>query len=143
MATLLKDTEAVMAFLEAKLRDEKKSASGQRPGSISPESDVDTASTASQVAVEADRKAAQKRRSLSSLHREKSSMSSTAKTSTPSASARERLERKTKTRTDAARPDARRSVQPGSSTRGRQPSLDLTDDDQTSFPISEDRKSVV
>jgi centrosomal protein CEP170 len=63
-ATLLKDTEAVMAFLEAKLRDENKldqkgAKSGgsakassayhaSRTGSISPESDVDTASTASQ-----------------------------------------------------------------------------------------------
>lgn len=125
-ATLLKDTEAVMAFLEAKLRDENKldqrggktntaSATSQgrgsgypppRTGSISPESDVDTASTASQVAMagEAERKAAagtgggQKRRSLSSLHREKSNMSTASKTST-TATARERLERKTKTRT--------------------------------------------
>ncbi|XP_039994665.1 centrosomal protein of 170 kDa isoform X2 [Xiphias gladius] len=160
-ATLLKDTEAVMAFLEAKLRDENKldqkssktgittqgSGSGfpLRTDSISPESDVDTASTASHVAGEADRKAAaggvQKRRSLSSMHREKSNMSTASKTSVTNASARERLERKTKTRTVEAtsRTDARRSVQPSSaSSRARQPSLDLTDDDQTSsFPISD------
>uniref|UniRef100_A0A3B4Z3M5 Centrosomal protein 170Aa n=1 Tax=Seriola lalandi dorsalis TaxID=1841481 RepID=A0A3B4Z3M5_SERLL len=160
-ATLLKDTEAVMAFLEAKLRDENKldqkisktgittqgSGSGfpLRTDSISPESDVDTASTASHVAGEADRKAApggvQKRRSLSSMHREKSNMSTASKTSVTNASARERLERKTKTRTADAtsRTDARRSVQPSSaSSRARQPSLDLTDDDQTSsFPISD------
>ncbi|XP_040905887.1 centrosomal protein of 170 kDa isoform X2 [Toxotes jaculatrix] len=160
-ATLLKDTEAVMAFLEAKLRDENKldqkssktgittqgSGSGLPPrtDSISPESDVDTASTASHVAGEAERKAAaggvQKRRSLSSMHREKSNMSTASKTSVTNASARERLERKTKTRTvDAtSRTDARRSVQPSSaSSRARQPSLDLTDDDQTSsFPISD------
>lgn len=160
-ATLLKDTEAVMAFLEAKLRDENKldqkssktgitiqgSGSGYPPrtGSISPESDVDTASTASHVAGEAERKASgggeQKRRSLSSMHREKSNMSTASKTSATNTSARERLERKSKTRTveTVSRTDARRSVQPSSaSSRARQPSLDLTDDDQTSsFPISD------
>ncbi|KAM9366057.1 centrosomal protein of 170 kDa [Pholidichthys leucotaenia] len=161
-ATLLKDTEAVMAFLEAKLRDENKLdqkssktsfttqglTSGPPPlrtDSISPESDVDTTSTASHVTGEADKKAAaggvQKRRSLSSMHREKSNMSTTSKTSMTNASARERLERKTKSRTVEAttRSDARRCVQPSSaSSRVRQPSLDLTDDDQTSsFPISD------
>uniref|UniRef100_A0A3Q1AMQ6 CEP170 C-terminal domain-containing protein n=1 Tax=Amphiprion ocellaris TaxID=80972 RepID=A0A3Q1AMQ6_AMPOC len=157
-ATLLKDTEAVMAFLEAKLRDENKldqkgsktgittqgSGFPPRTDSISPESDVDTASTASHAAGEAERKAAggvQKRRSLSSMHREKSNMSTASKTSVTNASARERLERKTKSRTTetTTRTDARRSVQPSSaSSRARQPSLDLTDDDQTSsFPISD------
>ncbi|XP_076598682.1 centrosomal protein of 170 kDa isoform X3 [Chaetodon auriga] len=160
-ATLLKDTEAVMAFLEAKLRDENKldqksgktgittqgSSSGfpPRTDSISPESDVDTASTASHVAGDAERKASaagdQKRRSLSSMHREKSNMSTTSRASVTNASARERLERKSKTRTAEAtsRADARRSVQSSSaSSRARQPSLDLTDDDQTSsFPISD------
>ncbi|KAK2824498.1 hypothetical protein Q5P01_021673 [Channa striata] len=160
-ATLLKDTEAVMAFLEAKLRDENKldqkssrtgiTAQGSsstfpaRTDSISPESDVDTASTASHAAGEAERKAAagcvQKRRSLSSMHREKSNMSTSSKTSVTNASARERLERKAKTRTveTTSRTDVRRSVQPSSSSsRARQPSLDLTDDDHTSsFPISD------
>ncbi|XP_061545594.1 centrosomal protein of 170 kDa isoform X2 [Phycodurus eques] len=157
-ATLLKDTEAVMAFLEAKLRDENKlepktaktssSISSQvsgynchpRTDSISPESDVDTASTASHVAGEADGKAGsvQKRRSLSSMHREKSNMSAASKSGV-SASARDRLERKAKSRTAevTSRTEARRSVQPSSS-RARQASLDLTDDDQTSsFPISD------
>nr|XP_057914769.1 centrosomal protein of 170 kDa isoform X3 [Doryrhamphus excisus] len=156
-ATLLKDTEAVMAFLEAKLRDENKleqkasktsSISSQisgysfppRTDSISPESDVDTASTASHVAVDADGKAGsmQKRRSLSSMHREKSNMNTNSKSSVP-ATARDRLERKTKSRTTEAtsRTEMRRTVQPSSS-RVRQPSLDLTDDDQTSsFPISD------
>ncbi|XP_034538111.1 centrosomal protein of 170 kDa isoform X2 [Notolabrus celidotus] len=161
-ATLLKDTEAVMAFLEAKLRDENKldqksskttqgSGSGVpgRTGSISPESDVDTASTASHVAGEAERKGLgsneQKRRSFSSMHREKSNMSTTSRTSITNASARERLERKSKTRTTetTSRTDTRRSVQPSSgSSRARQPSLDLTDDDQTSsFPISDNFSS--
>lgn len=137
-ATLLKDTEAVMAFLEAKLRDEKKLDPVTPPSCppacpLSPESDIDTASTVSQAAAEADRKAVQKRRSLSSLYREKSNVSTTSKTTT---SARERLERKTKTKTTESRSDVRRSVQ--TSSRGRQPSQDLTDDDQTSsLPISD------
>ncbi|XP_076016427.1 centrosomal protein of 170 kDa isoform X1 [Genypterus blacodes] len=155
-ATLLKDTEAVMAFLEAKLRDENKldkrssKTASSSHGSVypplndSPESDVDT-STASQIAGEAERKAlggvGQKRRSLSSMHREKSNMSTSSKASVTNPSARERLERKTKTRTvePGGRSEARRSVQPSSaSSRARQASLDLTDDDQTSsFPISD------
>ncbi|XP_056326266.1 centrosomal protein of 170 kDa isoform X2 [Danio aesculapii] len=131
-ATLLKDTEAVMAFLEAKLRDEKKLDPITPPicppaCPLSPESDIDTASTVSQTAAEGDRKAVQKRRSLSSLYREKSNASTASKTTT---SARERLERKTKTKTTESRSDGRRSVQTAS--RGRQPSQDLTDDDQTS-----------
>uniref|UniRef100_A0A1A8DZZ0 Centrosomal protein 170a n=1 Tax=Nothobranchius kadleci TaxID=1051664 RepID=A0A1A8DZZ0_NOTKA len=154
-ATLLKDTEAVMAFLEAKLRDENKldqksskttqaSRSGPpaRTDSISPESDVDTASTASHVAGEAERKAAassvQKRKSLSSMHREKSNMSTTSKTSAANGSARERLERKTKRTAEATSRSTRSTQQSSSSSRARQPSMDLTDDDQTSsFPISD------
>ncbi|XP_030628236.1 centrosomal protein of 170 kDa [Chanos chanos] len=137
-ATLLKDTEAVMAFLEAKLRDENKldstAPAGYTPArSVSPESDIDTASTVSQAAGDGERKAVQKRRSLSSLHREKSNMSTASKTT---ASARERLERKAKSRAVESRPDVRRSSQTAS--RARQPSLDLTDDDQTSsLPISD------
>lgn len=145
-ATLLKDTEAVMAFLEAKLRDENKidqktikgvKAVPTRTDSISPESDVDTASTASQVAGEDRRTGAgvQKRRSLSSMHREKSNMSTSSRASITNASARERLEKKTKTRTLDT---TRRSAQPSSTSKARQTSLDLTDDDQTSsFPISD------
>lgn len=158
-ATLLKDTEAVMAFLEAKLRDENKlekkssktglPAQGSpgfpaRTDSISPESDVDTASTASRVAGEEKKAAAGgelKRRSLSSMHREKSNMSAASKSGVTNASARERLERKSKPRSAEAtsRTEARRSAQPSSaSSRARQTSLDLTDDDQTSsFPISD------
>ncbi|XP_055020354.1 LOW QUALITY PROTEIN: centrosomal protein of 170 kDa [Boleophthalmus pectinirostris] len=155
-ATLLKDTEAVMAFLEAKLRDENKtdqkntksgkSVQGLGPGlpkrtdSLSPESDVDTASTASHVAGEGERRTGtggvQKRRSLSSMHREKSNMSTSSRTSVTNASARERLEKKTKTR--PVDTSTRRSVQPSPASKARQPSLDLTDDDQTSsFPISD------
>ncbi|KAG9334180.1 hypothetical protein JZ751_008539 [Albula glossodonta] len=121
-ATLLKDTEAVMAFLEAKLRDESKlDPPTQAPptrtaGSISPESDIDTASTVSQAAAEAERRAGQKRRTLSASHKEKSSAPSV------SAASRERLERKPKPRSSTeSRPQ-----------RTRQPSIDLTDDDLTS-----------
>ncbi|KAM4729715.1 LOW QUALITY PROTEIN: centrosomal protein of 170 kDa [Anableps anableps] len=153
-ATLLKDTEAVMAFLEAKLRDENKldQKSSKTPlgtglglpartDSISPESDVDTASTASHAAAEAGGKTAagsvQKRKSLSSIHREKSNMSTASKTASGNTSARERLERKAKGRTAEATTRTR-STQPSASSRARQPSLDLTDDDQTSsFPISD------
>ncbi|XP_062422443.1 centrosomal protein of 170 kDa isoform X2 [Pungitius pungitius] len=151
-ATLLKDTEAVMAFLEAKLRDEnqlepKGSKRGVPPrtDSISPESDVDTASTASHVTGVAERKASgggeHKRRSFSSMHREKSNMSTASKASVTNASARDRLDRKAKTKSVevTSRTDARRPVQPSSaSSRARQPSQDLTDDDQnSSFPISD------
>ncbi|KAJ8366070.1 hypothetical protein SKAU_G00149010 [Synaphobranchus kaupii] len=121
-STLLKDTQAVMAFLEAKLRDEP---------SVSPESDIDTASTVSQAAGEAERKATPKRRTLSSLHREKSASGSAAKSgANANANARERLERKAKPRPSEGRAEPRRSTQPGH--RARQPSLDLTDDDITS-----------
>ncbi|XP_069035933.1 centrosomal protein of 170 kDa isoform X3 [Lepisosteus oculatus] len=133
---LLKDTEAVMAFLEAKLREENKlegGGGGADPpsypleDSISPESDIDTASTISLAAGDADRKTAQKRRTLTSLQKEKSTVGSASKSA---ASARERLEKKAKLRPSESRPEARRSVQPGS--RARQASVDLTDDDQTS-----------
>lgn len=133
-ATLLKDTEAVMAFLEAKLRKENKLQAGEQPsypraGSISPESDVDTASTVSQAAGDGERKGAQKRRTLSSLHKEK--VASGGSSTTKSASgARERQDRKGKSRPPESRPEAHRSLQAGS--RPRQPSVDLTDDDQTS-----------
>ncbi|KAI1897009.1 hypothetical protein AGOR_G00100790 [Albula goreensis] len=125
-ATLLQDTQAVMAFLEAKLRDDPPSYPLE--DSLSPESDIDTASTVSQAAGEAERKAPPKRRTLSSMHREKGTISSAAKVA---AGARERMEKKAKPRLSEARPsEARRPFQ--TSARGRQTSLDLTDDDLTS-----------
>ncbi|KAK3573976.1 hypothetical protein QTP86_034387, partial [Hemibagrus guttatus] len=131
-ATLLKDTEAVMAFLEAKLRDEKKLAPSPPPGypsgrTFSPELDTDSTKAAGRTDMP------QKRRSLSSLHREKSNMSSAGKSTT---NARERLERKAKPKTSDGRLDSRRSAH--TSQRARQPSMDLTDDEQTSsLPISD------
>ncbi|XP_074078983.1 centrosomal protein of 170 kDa isoform X2 [Macrotis lagotis] len=137
---ILKDTEAVMAFLEAKLRDENKTDEGpdtpsyNRDNSISPESDVDTASTISLVTGDTERKTTQKRRSLTSLYKDRCSTSSPSKdvVKASSSSAREKIEKKTKGRsTDiGSRAEGRKLVQ--TSGRIRQPSVDLTDDDQTS-----------
>ncbi|XP_031246594.1 centrosomal protein of 170 kDa isoform X11 [Mastomys coucha] len=135
---ILKDTEAVMAFLEAKLReDNNKTDEGpdtpsyNRDNSISPESDVDTASTISLVTGETERKSTQKRKSFTSLYKDRCSTSSPSKDAAKSSS-REKIEKKAKSRsTDiGARADGRKFVQ--SSGRIRQPSIDLTDDDQTS-----------
>ncbi|XP_033000258.1 centrosomal protein of 170 kDa isoform X9 [Lacerta agilis] len=137
---ILKDTEAVMAFLEAKLREENKTDEGpetpsyNRDNSISPESDVDTASTISLVTGDSERKQSQKRKSFSTLYKDRCSTSSPSKDAlkSSSTSAREKIEKKTKSRSSDAgsRGDARKVVQ--SSGRIRQPSVDLTDDDQTS-----------
>ncbi|XP_048213418.1 centrosomal protein of 170 kDa isoform X9 [Perognathus longimembris pacificus] len=137
---ILKDTEAVMAFLEAKLREDNKTDEGpdtpsyNRDNSISPESDVDTASTISLVTGETERKSTQKRKSFTSLYKDRCSTSSPSKDVTKSSSSgvREKIEKKTKSRsTDiGSRADGRKFVQ--SSGRIRQPSVDLTDDDQTS-----------
>ncbi|KAG8583279.1 hypothetical protein GDO81_008353 [Engystomops pustulosus] len=135
---LLKDTEAVMAFLEARLRDESKpdddlkTPSYTQENSISPESDVDTASTISIVAGDSDKKCSQKRKGLSSVHKEKSSTASPSKDSHVSTVYREKAERKSKTQVKdvGSRAEIRKVLR--SSGRNRQPSLDLTDDDQTS-----------
>ncbi|XP_045040423.2 centrosomal protein of 170 kDa isoform X9 [Desmodus rotundus] len=136
---ILKDTEAVMAFLEAKLREDNKTDEGpdtpsyNRDNSISPESDVDTASTISLVTGETERKSTQKRKSFTSLYKDRCSSGSPSKDVAKSSSgAREKIEKKTKSRsTDiGSRADGRKFVQ--SSGRIRQPSVDLTDDDQTS-----------
>ncbi|XP_006898140.1 PREDICTED: centrosomal protein of 170 kDa-like [Elephantulus edwardii] len=138
---ILKDTEAVMAFLEAKLREDNKAEEGpetpsyNRDNSISPESDVDTASTISLVTGETERKSTQKRKSFTSLYKDRCSSGSPSKDAAKASSssgAREKMEKKTKSRsTDTgSRGEGRKFVQ--SSGRVRQPSVDLTDDDQTS-----------
>ncbi|XP_045393170.1 centrosomal protein of 170 kDa isoform X1 [Lemur catta] len=136
---ILKDTEAVMAFLEAKLREDNKTDEGpdtpsyNRDNSISPESDVDTASTISLVTGETERKSTQKRKSFTSLYKDRCSTGSPSKEATKSSSsgAREKIEKKKSRSTDVgSRADGRKFVQ--SSGRIRQPSVDLTDDDQTS-----------
>ncbi|NXR55397.1 CE170 protein, partial [Hippolais icterina] len=136
---ILKDTEAVMAFLEAKLREENKTDEGpdtpsyNRDNSISPESDVDTASTISLVTGDTERKSTQKRKSFTNLYKDRCSTGSPSKDVLKSSTgAREKMEKKTKSRSSdgGSRADARKTVQ--SSGRMRQPSVDLTDDDQTS-----------
>ncbi|XP_067149453.1 centrosomal protein of 170 kDa isoform X3 [Apteryx mantelli] len=136
---ILKDTEAVMAFLEAKLREENKTDEGpetpsyNRDNSISPESDVDTASTISLVTGDTERKSTQKRKSFTTLYKDRCSSGSPSKEVLKSATnVREKIEKKTKSRSSdgGSRADARKPVQ--SSGRMRQPSVDLTDDDQTS-----------
>ncbi|XP_072849233.2 centrosomal protein of 170 kDa isoform X18 [Pogona vitticeps] len=137
---ILKDTEAVMAFLEAKLREENKTDEGpetpsyNRDNSISPESDVDTASTISLVTGDSERRPTQKRKSFTTLYKDRCSTGSPSKdvSKSSSTSARDKIEKKTKSRSSEAgsRGDARKLVQ--SSGRIRQPSVDLTDDDQTS-----------
>ncbi|NXG86545.1 CE170 protein, partial [Stercorarius parasiticus] len=137
---ILKDTEAVMAFLEAKLREENKTDEGpetpsyNRDNSISPESDVDTASTISLVTGDTERKSTQKRKSFTTLYKDRCSSGSPSKDVLKSSatSAREKMEKKTKSRSSdgGSRAEARKTVQ--SSGRMRQPSVDLTDDDQTS-----------
>ncbi|XP_061847041.1 centrosomal protein of 170 kDa isoform X2 [Colius striatus] len=137
---ILKDTEAVMAFLEAKLREENKTDEGpetpsyNRDNSISPESDVDTASTISLVTGDTERKSTQKRKSFTTLYKDRCSSGSPSKDILKSSvtSAREKMEKKTKSRSSdgGSRADARKTVQSGG--RMRQPSVDLTDDDQTS-----------
>ncbi|KAJ8360263.1 hypothetical protein SKAU_G00167880 [Synaphobranchus kaupii] len=113
---LLRDTEAVMAFLEARLRDESE-LNPPEPAACPPPS------TASQAARDTERKSAAKRRTLSSMHKEKSA-------ATPSSTAREHLERRAKPRPSESRAEPRRPAHAGH--RSRQPSLDLTDDDLTS-----------
>ncbi|XP_049632606.1 centrosomal protein of 170 kDa [Suncus etruscus] len=136
---ILKDTEAVMAFLEAKLREDNKTDDGpdtpsyHRDNSISPESDVDTASTISLVTGESERKSTQKRKSFTSLYKDRCSTGSPSKDVTKSSSsgAREKTEKKKRSCTDVgSRADSRKFIQ--SSGRIRQPSVDLTDDDQNS-----------
>ncbi|XP_055438087.1 centrosomal protein of 170 kDa isoform X2 [Bubalus kerabau] len=137
---ILKDTEAVMAFLEAKLREDTKTDEGpdtpsyNRDNSISPESDVDTASTISLVTGETERKSTQKRKSFTSLYKDRCSTGSPSKDVAKSSSSgtREKIEKKTKSRSAdiGSRAEGRKFVQ--SSGRIRQPSVDLTDDDQTS-----------
>ncbi|XP_036309395.1 centrosomal protein of 170 kDa isoform X9 [Pipistrellus kuhlii] len=135
---ILKDTEAVMAFLEAKLREDNKTDEGpdtpsyNRDNSISPESDVDTASTISLVTGETERKSSQKRKSFTSLYKDRCSSGSPSKEASKSSGARDKVEKKTKSRSAEVglRADGRKFVQ--ASGRMRQPSVDLTDDDQTS-----------
>uniref|UniRef100_A0A671K4U4 Centrosomal protein 170Ab n=1 Tax=Sinocyclocheilus anshuiensis TaxID=1608454 RepID=A0A671K4U4_9TELE len=107
-ATMLKDSEAVAAFLETTLSDLADPPSYSLEGSVSPESDIDTTSTVSQAGGERGRKAAQRKRSAGGPGRETTNKNTSAN------------ERKAKT-------------QPSGSAGSRAwTSLDLTDDDLSS-----------
>eukprot|EP00079_Xenopus_tropicalis_P025727 XP_012819178.1 PREDICTED: centrosomal protein of 170 kDa isoform X2 [Xenopus tropicalis] len=134
---LLKDTEAVMAFLEAKLRDDSKTDDGpetpsyNQDNSISPESDVDTASTISLAAGDAEKKCPQKRKTFSSLYKETSSSASKDFSKSPSLN-REKIDKKNKVRAHevSSRTEIRKTLQ--ASQRNKQPPAGCVTDDQTS-----------
>lgn len=107
-ATMLKDSEAVAAFLETTLSDIADPPSYSLEGSVSPESDIDTTSTVSQAGGEVMRKTAHRKRSAGGPGRETASKNISA------------TERKGK-----AHPS-------GSAGSRAWTSLDLTDDDLSS-----------
>ncbi|XP_036426344.1 centrosomal protein of 170 kDa [Colossoma macropomum] len=78
-ATLVKDSEAVIAFLETTLPDQTDTPSFSLEGSVSPESDIDTTSTVSQAGGEGGYKVAQTKRSGSGPIRDKSKIMSGTK----------------------------------------------------------------
>ncbi|KAF4111864.1 hypothetical protein G5714_006659 [Onychostoma macrolepis] len=104
-ATMLKDSEAVAAFLETTLSDLADPLSYSLEGSVSPESDIDTTSTVSQAGGEGGRKTAQRKRSAGGPGRETTNKNTSA------------TERKGKAQTSSSRAWT---------------SLDLTDDDLSS-----------
>ncbi|XP_073708091.1 centrosomal protein of 170 kDa [Garra rufa] len=107
-ATMLKDSEAVAAFLETTLSDLADPLSYSLEGSVSPESDIDTTSTLSQAGGEGGRKTVQRKRSAGGPGREATNKNTSA------------TERKGK-------------AQPSGSAGSRAwTSLDLTDDDLSS-----------
>ncbi|KAI4886628.1 hypothetical protein NFI96_012751 [Prochilodus magdalenae] len=77
--TLLKDSEAVVAFLETTLSDLADPPSFSLEGSVSPESDIDTTSTTSQAGAEAGCKVGQTKRSSSGPICDKSKITSGTK----------------------------------------------------------------
>ncbi|XP_056123108.1 centrosomal protein of 170 kDa isoform X1 [Rhinichthys klamathensis goyatoka] len=107
-ATMLKDSEAVAAFLETTLSDLADPPSYSLEGSFSPESDIDTTSTVSQAGREGMRKTTQRKRSAGGPGRETANKNTSA------------TERKGK-----AHPS-------GSAGSRAWTSLDLTDDDLSS-----------
>ncbi|XP_052455035.1 centrosomal protein of 170 kDa-like [Carassius gibelio] len=107
-ATMLKDSEAVAAFLETTLSDLADPPSYSMEGSVSPESDIDTTSTVSQAGGQGGRKTVQRKRSAGGAGRETTNKNTSAN------------ERKAK-------------AQPSGSAGSRAwTSLDLTDDDLSS-----------
>ncbi|KAL1273308.1 hypothetical protein QQF64_029170 [Cirrhinus molitorella] len=107
-ATMLKDSEAVAAFLETTLSDLADPLSYSLEGSVSPESDIDTTSTVSQAGGEGGRKTAQRKRSAGGPGRETTNKNTSAT-------------------------DRKGKAQPTGSAGSRAwTSLDLTDDDLSS-----------
>ncbi len=104
-ATMLKDSEAVAAFLETTLSDLADPPSYSLEGSVSPESDIDTTSTVSRAGGEEGRKTVQRKRTAGGPGRETTNKNTSA------------TQRKGK-------------AQPSSSRAWT--SLDLTDDDLSS-----------
>lgn len=121
-ATLQKDSEAVVAFLETTVSDQGDPPSQSIEGSMSPESDVDTTSTVSQA--DGARKVVQKRRTLAAQQKERTVVCSSTK---GPAGVRETQDRRTKSRTTAPQQSSRPWT-----------SLDLTDDDVNSNSLLSD-----
>ncbi|XP_075049623.1 centrosomal protein of 170 kDa protein B isoform X2 [Mixophyes fleayi] len=134
---ILKETENALAALEAKLfsqnnLEELENVPGPPEDSLSPESDVDTASTVSLVSDKNVPSHPQKSKVVG-LHKEKSSSASSTQNQYSQSSARERLSEKR--RTGPADTGARRDVtkrfemKRSTGTRG---SLDFTDEERGS-----------
>lgn len=139
---LLKDTETVLAALEAKILcqthqlDVPENAPGQLEDSLSGESDVDTASTVSLVSGKNLPSNPPKRKVVTPLQKEKSSSSPSVEDQNIQPSARERLSEKRKTQppNNGSKGEIakRFQVKRGPVTSG---SVDVTDDERsTSLP---------
>ncbi|XP_072318692.1 centrosomal protein of 170 kDa [Eucyclogobius newberryi] len=123
--TLQKDTEAVAAFLETTVSDQGDPPSQSIEGSMSPESDVDTTSTVSQV--EGARRVVQKRRALVGQARDKNAVCSSGKGPTANRNTSERKKNRTSAPQQPTRPWT---------------SLDLTDDDVNSNSLLSDSQPI-
>ncbi|TNN71185.1 Centrosomal protein [Liparis tanakae] len=121
-ASTQKDSDAVAAFLETTVSDQGDPPSQSIEGSVSPESDVDTASTVSQAG--GARKVIQKRRILAGQQKERTPASSSGK---GPAWSREAPDRRVKTRASGPPQPSRTWT-----------SLDLTDDDVNSNSLLSD-----
>uniref|UniRef100_A0AAY4EX61 FHA domain-containing protein n=1 Tax=Denticeps clupeoides TaxID=299321 RepID=A0AAY4EX61_9TELE len=124
--TLLRDSEAVAAFLETTLSDLADPPSYSLEGSVSPESDIDTTSTISLVGGDGGHKVVQKRRPITGQSRDRGGVG----TEGNKTGARDSLKSK------SSKPSG-----PAASRSRPWTSLDLTDDDLNSSLLSETRTS--
>lgn len=130
--SFLKETEDVLAVLEAKLQAGQTNTPSPVVDSLSGESDVDTSSTVSQHSSKTKPSTLTKKVSVSGLQRERSSASLTSQDSTQQSSEKHRTqEAERSNRTEPLRRPVglRRSV-------GKRGSTDLSDDHQ-SLPYSD------